>query len=96
MNEMIKKLVDAYGQKLIDNRRYLHAHPELSFKETQTAAWIRQHLQAAGIPMLTGIHGNSTVGYLKGSTDGLAIGQILMHWVLQKKMTCRIKVSVTV
>lgn len=74
MNEMIKKLVDAYGPKLIDNRRYLHAHPELSFKETQTATWIRQHLQAAGIPMLTGIHGNSTVGYLKGSTDGPAIG----------------------
>ena len=74
MNNMIKELVEGYGQKLIDMRRYLHAHPELSFQETQTAAWIRQHLQAAGIPTLTGIHGNSTVGYLKGKQPGPAIG----------------------
>lgn len=38
MNNMIKKLVEDYGHQLIDNRRYLHAHPELSFKERQTAA----------------------------------------------------------
>lgn len=74
MNETVKKLVDAYGQQLIDNRRYLHAHPELSFSETHTAAWVREHLQAAGIPMLKGIHGNSTVGYLKGTEEGPAIG----------------------
>ena len=80
MNNMIKKLVEDYGHQLIDNRRYLHAHPELSFKERQTAAWIRQRLQAAGIPILKGIHGNSTVGYLKGTQPGPAIGfrQILM------------------
>ena len=74
MNNMIKKLVEDYGHQLIDNRRYLHAHPELSFKERQTAAWIRQRLQAAGIPILKGIHGNSTVGYLKGTQPGPAIG----------------------
>lgn len=31
MNQLVKKLVAAYGSELIENRRYLHAHPELSF-----------------------------------------------------------------
>ena len=74
MSHTIKDLVTAYGNKVIDNRRYLHAHPELSFQETDTAHWIREHLSAAGIPILDGISGNSTVGYLIGSQPGPSIG----------------------
>lgn len=33
MSHTIKDLVTAYGNKVIDNRRYLHAHPELSFQK---------------------------------------------------------------
>lgn len=74
MSDVVKKLVAEYGSQLIENRRYLHAHPELSFRETNTAQWVRSRLQKAGIPMLSGIHGNSTVGYLKGSKPGPSIG----------------------
>ncbi len=74
MKEDIAKLVRAYGHTIVENRRYLHAHPELSFHETQTAAWIRRHLKEAGIPMLSGISGNSTVGYLTGGRPGPSIG----------------------
>lgn len=74
MSHTIKDLVTAYGNKVIDNRRYLHAHPELSFQETDTAHWIRERLAAAGIPILEGISGNSTVGYLIGSQPGPSIG----------------------
>ena len=74
MSDVVKKLVAEYGSQLIENRRYLHAHPELSFHETNTAQWVRSRLQKAGIPMLSGIHGNSTVGYLKGSKPGPSIG----------------------
>ena len=63
-----------YGYQLIENRRYLHAHPELSFQETNTAAWIRDHLTKAGIELMPGITGNSTVGILKGSQPGPSIG----------------------
>ena len=49
MSHTIKDLVTAYGNKVIDNRRYLHAHPELSFQETDTAHWIRERLAAAGM-----------------------------------------------
>ena len=74
MCHTIKDLVTAYGNKVIDNRRYLHAHPELSFQETDTAHWIRERLAAVGIPVLDGISGNSTVGYLIGSQPGPSIG----------------------
>lgn len=37
MSETMKKLAAAYASEVIRNRRYLHAHPELSFHETNTA-----------------------------------------------------------
>ena len=70
----VKKLVEEYGDQIVKNRRYLHAHPELSFHETNTAAWIRDHLTKAGIELMPGITGNSTVGILKGSQPGPSIG----------------------
>ena len=37
----------------IEFRRHLHRHPELSFEEHETAAFIREQLTAAGIPCQT-------------------------------------------
>ena len=62
MNETVKKLVDEYGAKLVEDRRWLHAHPELSFKEFETSRWIRSQLDKAGVRVLSGISGNSVVG----------------------------------
>jgi amidohydrolase len=74
MNETVKKLVDEYGAKLVEDRRWLHAHPELSFKEFETSKWVRSRLDKAGIPVLSGISGNSVVGVLEGEGPGPAIG----------------------
>lgn len=48
--QKIKELAQKNERKLIDIRRHLHAHPELSFKEHQTAAFIQQQLSAFNIP----------------------------------------------
>lgn len=40
----------AYKEDLIAIRRHLHAHPELSYEEVQTSAFIQQQLQQLGIP----------------------------------------------
>lgn len=72
--EEAKKLSAEYGGLLLQNRRWLHAHPELSFKEAQTSSWVRSRLEAAGVPMLGGITGNSVVGYLEGAQSGPSIG----------------------
>lgn len=34
---------------IVERRRHLHAHPELSFEETNTAAWIREQVKALGL-----------------------------------------------
>ena len=39
LTELMKKL-DAKEQRIVDIRRYLHEHPELSFQEEKTAAYI--------------------------------------------------------
>ncbi|MFN4286259.1 MAG: M20 family metallopeptidase [Lacibacter sp.] len=43
----------AYKDSFIAIRRHLHAHPELSYEEVQTSAFIQKHLQQWGIPFRT-------------------------------------------
>ena len=45
---VIKEVQDLYDE-MVANRRHLHKHPELSFEEVQTAAFIVQQLQSYGI-----------------------------------------------
>jgi len=73
MKEMIKALVDSYENQLIETRHHLHANPELSFEEYQTAKYIRENLTRMGIALQEGISGTSTVGILKGKQDGPCI-----------------------
>lgn len=56
--------------ELIGIRRHLHAHPELSFEERETAAYIAGHLQAWGIPFTTGWAGHGIVALLDGKGPG--------------------------
>ena len=50
MKEFVKSITSPYEKELIETRRYLHRHPELSFQETDTAAYIRSTLNALGVP----------------------------------------------
>lgn len=47
--EEIKKLAASVYPEVIGNRRYLHAHPELSFEEYGTCAFVKKALDALGI-----------------------------------------------
>lgn len=73
MKERIEQIAEAYGEKLVQYRRYLHENPELSFQEIQTSAWIKERLQAAGIDLLPGISGNSVVGVIDSGLPGPCI-----------------------
>ncbi|MEN9447338.1 MAG: hypothetical protein RJA25_628 [Bacteroidota bacterium] len=66
MKEIIQSLATQYQEELIAVRRYLHAHPELSFEEVETAKFIASKLQEFGIEHQTNIGGNGIVGYIKG------------------------------
>ena len=54
-------------------RRDIHAHPELGFEETRTAALIEERLRAAGYEVTTGIARTGMVATLKRG-EGPAIG----------------------
>jgi amidohydrolase len=47
-------------------RRDFHAHPELGFKETRSAAIIAARLRALGLSVREGVGGTGVVGVLKG------------------------------
>jgi amidohydrolase len=46
----IKAIAETIYQEVITNRRHLHAHPELSFEEYQTSAFVKMELSKMGIP----------------------------------------------
>ena len=60
LKEKIKSLAQAYKQEVIDLRRHLHSHPELSFKEYETAAFVAEKLKEIGI---TEIESKATTGW---------------------------------
>lgn len=62
----IDSVVEKYGDELVELRRDLHAHPELSWAETRTTAIVAERLEAAGIAV-TRIEGT---GLLADIGDG--------------------------
>jgi amidohydrolase len=55
-----------YLQEVIEIRRHLHLHPELSCEEFQTADFICKRLDEYGIPYTRGIAGTGIVGMITG------------------------------
>ncbi len=50
LKEKIRLLAKQYAPETIEIRRHLHAHPELSYKEFQTSAFVQEKLKSLGIP----------------------------------------------
>ncbi len=63
----VKKEVSIIFDQLISIRRYLHEHPELSFHEENTAAYISGLLTDWQIPHKTNIGGHGIVGVIQGN-----------------------------
>ena len=66
MQSKIKDIVDASFKKMVSWREHLHAHPELSFQEVNTSAFIASNLEKLGIPFQNGIAGTGLVALIKG------------------------------
>ncbi|MEP7127981.1 MAG: M20 family metallopeptidase [Chitinophagales bacterium] len=64
--EKIKQLSKDMKEEVIAIRRHLHAHPELSFQEKETSAYISARLTAWNIEHLKGIAGTGIVALIKG------------------------------
>lgn len=72
----VLQAVSAYQAELKAIRRDIHAHPELGFQETRTAALVERCLRAYGYEVHTGIGRTGVVGVLEGKANdsGLTVG----------------------
>lgn len=66
LQEQIKNMASEYFEDIRTCRRYIHRHPELSFFEKETAAFIQQKLTEYHIPFEANIAGNGIVAIIAG------------------------------
>lgn len=66
--------IAAEAERLKALRRHLHAHPELSFEEFETADLVADKLSGWGIPIHRGLGGTGVIGTIDGDGDGPSIG----------------------
>ncbi|GEP90492.1 hippurate hydrolase [Chitinophaga terrae (ex Kim and Jung 2007)] len=66
MKNRIKELAKAYAPELIAVRHHLHSHPELSFQEYNTTAFIQQKLKEYGVNFKAGIAGTGIIALIEG------------------------------
>jgi amidohydrolase len=69
LKERIRHLAKQYAPEYIAVRHHLHAHPELSYQEFQTSAFVQDHLTKMGIPFEV-MAGTGVVGMIKGRNAG--------------------------
>ena len=65
LKERIKSLAEKYSEEFIQVRRHLHAHPELSYEEYETAAFVQEKLTGFGIECQV-MAKTGVVGLIKG------------------------------
>jgi amidohydrolase len=67
---LIDQKAAAILPQVIEWRRYLHQHPELSNREYKTAEYIAAHLKKLGLEVQTGIAKTGIVAILRGAQPG--------------------------
>lgn len=67
MLSQIKDLAANLAPRLIEIRRHIHSHPELSGEEHQTAAYVAGVLSSCGLSVQEGIGKTGVVGELRGN-----------------------------
>lgn len=65
----IKNLATSLSSEVVDIRRHLHRHPELSFEETKTSAWIATKLEEMKVPYTRGWAGNGIVAEIRSANS---------------------------
>jgi amidohydrolase len=71
--ERVEAAVAAETPRVVAWRRDIHAHPELGFAETRTAALVAEHLRALGMEVRTGVGKTGVVGVLRGGRPGRTV-----------------------
>jgi len=70
LHAIIDEAAAAIEENVIEWRRDIHAHPELSNREFRTAGVVAAHLEALGIEIRTEVAHTGVVGVLRGGRPG--------------------------
>lgn len=73
MKQTVKEMVEQLFPMMVERRRYLHQHPELSFHEVDTPKFIADRLTELGIEVRTGVGGRGVVGTIRGGKPGKTV-----------------------
>lgn len=73
MKEKLFKDLENNYEEMVRVRRELHMNPELSFEETETAAYIAAYQKEIGLDVRTGVGGHGVVATLKGGKPGKTV-----------------------
>lgn len=65
----ISEQINRIEAELKENRRYIHMHPELSFREYNTSSFIQKKLDEMGIKYVSGIAENGICAYIYGNKN---------------------------
>lgn len=71
--QLLDERIAAATPHLVEWRRDIHAHPELSGQEQRTARLVAAHLRRLGLEVQTGIGGTGVVGTLRGELPGKTV-----------------------
>ena len=85
----IKSLAEKLAPRLIEIRRHIHTHPELSGEEYQTAAYIAGVLSSYGIPVKESVGKTGVVGNLASETSAAKTLAIRVDMVLRVQTEAR-------
>lgn len=72
LKETIQTAARNYKDEFIAVRRHLHAHPELSYQEFETSAYVQEKLKQWGIPFTT-LAGTGVTGIIEGKNPSSKI-----------------------
>lgn len=70
LKNKIKDIAKEIKEEAIANRRHLHQHPELSFEEFETAAYVESQLRAIGIERIEKKATTGLVALIEGNNPG--------------------------
>ncbi|WP_312114300.1 M20 family metallopeptidase [Brevibacillus reuszeri] len=71
--EKLYELLDQAYSEMVEVRRYLHQHPELSFQEVKTPKYIAEYHERLGHEVRTGVGGGGVVATLRGGKPGKTV-----------------------
>ncbi|HOD88937.1 MAG TPA: M20 family metallopeptidase [Bacteroidales bacterium] len=70
LKDKIQKLNEKYFSEIVEFRRHIHQYPELSFKEFETAKYIKSILTKYNIEFDESFGENAVIGIIKGDLSG--------------------------